>query len=276
MQYSEKLAPVPRRAVVSLCHMGHADVWKLTSNLLPEFLDANDYYVYVPEDEINEFKKITNSKINIVPETVLGKEYYGLLRDRVEFSNNSKRFTWYLQQFYKIEALVKAEANQLVIWDSDCVPLKRIHTFNDEQVPIYLEASKEHHATYFESISKLLHLEKYVTFSFITPAFPIPKIWVSQFIKELEEIHSRPWHEAIIENSDFSVQSGFSEFETLGTWCSNRYPNSWVSYPASWERYGQSRFGYAKDFNLDSVLDLGAQFDLDVISFENWDISAIS
>jgi hypothetical protein len=256
--------------------LGHADVWKLTSNLLPEFLDSDDYIVFVPESEVNAFKKITNLKVQVVSETIFGNDYYEQLRERIQLSGNSKRFTWYLQQFNKINALIATDSDELVIWDSDCVPVRKISLFNSDGLPMYMNASVEHHLPYFESISKLLGMEKNSDFSFIVPGFPLRKIWVSQFINELEEIHGLPWYQAIIESVDFGALSGFSEFETLGTWCSNRYPNSLVSYPASWERYGQSRFGYAKDLNVNDAIDLGAQFDLDVISFENWDISAIS
>jgi hypothetical protein len=76
----------------------------------------------------------------------------------------------------------------------------------------------------------------------------------------------------LIACTDFDLPSGFSEFETLGTWVSNSYPDQWTTAPIAWERLGQSRFGYAKDFEVEELLNIGTAENLDVVSFENWDV----
>ena len=258
-------------SVITICSLSHADVWRLTSNLLPKFVEADNYYVYVPESELYEFSKITNPQIQILSQDLLGKDYFAALKNKVDTIGNQKRFGWYLQQFYKIEALITANSSHLVIWDADCVPVKKINLFESTGTPIYMLASKENHHVYFETIRKLLDLEKVQQFSFVIPGFPILKSWISQFIEDLESKHKIPWYESIIDNTPLSEASGFSETETLGTWIANSYPASWSTIPGNWERHGQRRFGYARDFDLNAVVKLGKRHNLDIISFENWD-----
>lgn len=257
--------------VVTICSLRHADVWKLTSRLLPQFLEANKYYVYVPHSEVTEFKKITNSKIQVMSQDILGKDYFQALSDKVSFCKNEKRFGWYLQQFFKIEALVNLDHTHLVIWDADCVPLTKMNMFDNSGNPNYMLASQEYHKTYFDTIFKLLKISKLQSFSFVIPGFPILKTWVSEFIEEIELRNKSTWHQSIIDCTPFSEASGFSETETLGTWISNRHPESWLTFPLTWERFGQKRFGYARDFDEKSIVRLGKRHHLDIITFENWD-----
>ena len=229
--------------VVTICSLKHADVWKLTSRLLPQFLEADNFYVYVPQSEVSEFRKITNSKIQVLSQDLLGKDYYQSLSDKVSFCENAKRFGWYLQQFYKIEALVNLDHTHLVIWDADCVPLTQMDLFDKSGNPIYMLASQEYHKTYFETIFKLLKISKLQSFSFVIPGFPILKTWVSEFIEDIELGNKSAWHQSIIDCTPFGEASGFSETETLGTWIANRHPDSWGTFPLTWERFGQKRFG---------------------------------
>ena len=261
--------------VVTICSLDHADVWKLTSNLLPKLVEADNYYVYVPESEITEFAQITNSKIQILSQELLGENYFHSLQARVAFFDNQKRFGWYLQQFFKIEALLNSDDTHLIIWDADCVPVKKMNLFDSSGKPIYMIASHENHPVYFETIKKLLNIFRIQQFSFVIPGFPILKSWVSEFIQEIEDFHKQSWHQSIISCTPLGEASGFSETETLGTWVANRYPMAWTTFSLNWERHGQKRFGYARDFNENSVVGLGMRHNLDIISFENWDSRSI-
>jgi hypothetical protein len=43
----------------------------------------------------------------------------------------------------------------------------------------------------------------------------------------------------------------------------------------AWERLGQSRFGYARRFNAERMIEIGRENGLGIISFENWDLRGI-
>jgi len=261
--------------VISLCTLDHADVWKLTSKLLPRFLEADRFIVYVPDNQVSEFRTITDNRIEVLSEKLLGEQYAENLEQQICLTGNSKRYQWYLQQFYKIEAILKADSQSVVIWDADCVPVQHLKLFGDNGDPIYMQASQEFNYVYFETIEKMLDIQRVQDFSFIIPGFPISKEWVTDFAQYFRDKHGINWYDSIIENTPFERMSGFSEFETLGTWIANKYPNSWSKVDVRWERLGQSRFGYARKFNEKTIIEIGERNGLQVISFENWDYRGI-
>jgi hypothetical protein len=262
-----------RVRVITICSLKHSEVWKLTSELLPKFLIADKFVVYVPNNEIEEFKLITNGKIEILSQDTLGQEYFTKLREAVSIAGNQARFGWYLQQFYKIEALLRSAEELVVIWDADCVPVKPIPLFAENNTPIYMRAADEINGPYFETIERLLGLSRIQDLSFVIPGFPILKPWVIEMIEHIEATNpGLKWFDALIKYSALNLPSGFSETETLGTWVANKYPNEWSTIPGSWERHGQRRFGYARDLNTERLTHIGLKKNLDIISFENWDL----
>ena len=261
--------------VVSMCSLGHKDVWRLTSDLLPRFIQADEYIVYVPQNEIEFFREVSNSLITVKSQESLDIGFGDLLLKEIEKTSNEGRFGWYLQQLYKIEALIESPSSATIIWDSDCVPTKSVQLFNKEFQPIYMKAAERHQA-YFEMIDRFLGLPNVQNQSFVVPGFPMLNSWVKEFVEYVENRHpGKAWFEALIHDTDLSLKSGFSETETLGTWVANSYPQKWHSIDLKWERYGQSRFNYARNLSLENVIELGRSHDLDIISFENWDSRGI-
>jgi hypothetical protein len=259
--------------VITMCSLEHSQVWKLTSALLPENIIADEYLVYVPDDEISMFKEFTNPKISVRSQSELGTLYFDHLREKLVQSGNEIRFGWYLQQFYKIEALLASTADRLVIWDADCVPVRPIQTFDSSGCPIYMFGAFEYNESYFEAIERLTGLSRVQEFSFVIPGFPILKQWIDEFEKYISlRNNEKPWYDAVIETTDFALKSGFSETETLGTFVANLHPQEWSTFEGSWERRGQKRFGYAQKFTPALVVKIATESNLDIISFENWDV----
>jgi hypothetical protein len=261
--------------VISICSRKHENVWKLTSALLPEHVKAGRYSVYVPKDELIFFHSITPPAIEILPQEGLGEEFSDRLFEAITEKENVSRYGWYLQQFYKIQALIESQSKYVAIWDADCVPTRDVSLMDSVGNPIYMNASKEFHAPYFENIQRLLGMNRIQNQTFVIPGFPMKKEWVDEFISFVEVKFNAPWHKAIIECTDLSLPSGFSETETLGTWVVNKYPNQWSSNEGTWERYGQSRFGYAKKFTPEKIEKIGVRSKIDIITFENWDVRGI-
>jgi len=260
--------------VISICNSSHADVWKLTSNLLPKFVRADAYFVYVPEAEIFFFERITDPKIVIKSQESLGEMYRDSLYQKLKEAGNNERFGWYLQQFYKLEIVFQEDSgfDVTVIWDSDCVPTRNIPVLDQSNKLIFMSAAREVHEEYFMLINRLLNYNKLVDFSFVIPGFPIMREMGIALRKELEfKMHPNKWFEALLENIHFGERSGLSETEILGTWIVHEYPNSWKSVEGRWERRGQKRFGYARKLHPKKIERLGLKHDLDIISFENWD-----
>lgn len=261
----------PETHVVSMCHVDHKDVWKLTSRLLPLFVPADLYTVYVPQDQLALFKQITGPEIKVLSEADLHAEFAGALRELLVEAGNESRYGWYLQQLCKFEALRQSNAPRRIIWDADCVPTRPIQLFYPDGRPNFMRA-EEFHGDYFELVEKWLGLSRVQSQSFITPGFPILGDWVDEFFRFVKRKHQgQSWHDSLFSNINFSLGAGFSEFETLGTWVANFYPNQYRTSRYEWERYGQSRFGLAAAFTPEDVQKIGLLHDLDIVSFENWD-----
>lgn len=261
--------------VVSICHQSHKDVWKLTSELLPRFVKADEYFVYVPQKEMDDFRKVSSPLITVRSQESLDVGFGNLLLEKVKENFNEARFGWYLQQLYKIEALIESPTSATIIWDADGVPTRSIEMFNQKNEPLYMRATENHRA-YFEMIERFLGLPIVQNQSFIVPGFPMLRAWINEFVEFIESRHAgKTWFEAIIQDTDLRLQGGFSEFETLGTWVANSYPQKWHPIDLNWERYGQSRFDYARNLSPVSLVELGSKHNLDLISFENWDLRGI-
>lgn len=257
--------------VISICSLNHASVWSLTSELLPKYVKADAYVVYVPGSEIAEFKSFTNSKVEIRSQESLGAHFYGKLFSACQRAGNEARFGWYYQQLLKLEALSSSETPWTIIWDADCVPVRDIQLFGDDGKVAYMMAT-EYHAEYFRVIERILGLSRIQNHSFVIPGFPMRKDWMARLVSDIEMANgNQHWTEALIAEIDFSQPSGFSETETLGTWVANHVTDSMVWIDMNWERLGTSRFGKPAKFSPRDLENIGRRHSLDIVSFENWD-----
>lgn len=271
-----KDANSPSSRVITICSLKHSDVWKLTSRLLLENLVATEYFLYVPESEIGDFAEITPSEFTLVAQETLGVDYREKLHLAISDAGNSSRYGWYLQQFFKIEALLKCDRELGIIWDADCVPLQPIPILNKQNKIVYMDISNEFNPPYFEAIHRLLGMERIQKQCFVIPAFPFWSKWSQEFVDAFaKKSPGLTWWEAIILKTDLSLTSGFSETETLGTWVANAHPDSWVSEAGLWERRGQRRFGYARSFSVEKLKRKTRRTGLQIVSFENWDTRGI-
>lgn len=272
MSTSSQKSIAPSSRVITICSLKHADVWKLTSRFLLENLPANEYFLYVPESEIEEFAEITPKEFTLIAQETLGVQYREKLRLAVSGAGNLSRYGWYLQQFYKIEALLQCDRDLGIIWDADCVPLQPIPILNSENKIVYMDISNEFNPPYFEAIKRLLGLQRIQKQCFVIPAFPFWSKWSQGFVDAFaKNSPGLTWWEAIISKTDLSLASGFSETETLGTWVANVHQDSWVSETGLWERRGQRRFGYARNFSVEKLKRKTKRTGLQIVSFENWD-----
>ena len=242
---------------------------------MPKMLKAEKYIVYVPENEVSHFLQVTPSNIEVKSQNQLGAKYRDKLQQQILKAGNENRYGWYLQQFYKIEAIQLAETNCVTIWDADCVPVSKIEIINSSNQVVYINSSREFHQPYFENIKRLLGLERIQNICFVIPSFPMKNKWIREFIQFTEAKHDMPWYEAIMHSTDFSLASGFSETETLGTWIANTYEGEWTSRTGTWERFGQSRFGYAKNIKPNELIEIGKINNLEIVTFENWDLRGL-
>ena len=256
-------------------------VWKYASRSLMRFFPEASISVIVPDRDIRLFRRATPAGIEVYGESGYVGKFEKYLREK-SGAVNPARTGWYRQQLIKLEALARFRSGkeQLVIWDADAVPLRHIHFFGEEGDPRYLRSVRPtfdnrgnsyglFHPPYAASTKTLLGLETVVSHSWITQAFPIRGDWVSAFIDRVERIHGCAWWDAIIRSIDFRENSGFSEYEALGTFVSNEYPQRIQYSSMDWELDGWALFGSPRR----ATSRLGrksAPTALGLVGFEKW------
>lgn len=169
---------------------------------IQEDLTRNKKIKFISEDSL-----IPNVTINTLNDYFLHRE------------QDTNRAGWYYQQFLKMQMSSILESSYYLIWDADTIPLQRIDFFDNDSALI--QTSSEYHKPYFETLSRLLKLEKALQESFITEHMMVMTSVMNNLIQEIQSINpSKPWPLIVLDNIDNQnlSKSGFSEYETYGTY----------------------------------------------------------
>ena len=142
------------------------------------------------------------------------------------------RTGWYFQQFLKLGFALSEYAKEYYLtWDADTIPLRHIDMFDAEGKP-YFAMKTEYHKPYFDTMKRLLGINKIVPFSFIAEHMMFKVSLVKELISIIDntQIEDSTWFEKVINATDFEAakcSEMFSEFETYGTYCMNCYPDAY-------------------------------------------------
>lgn len=248
------------RAIRSLIKLSEANkIFVITSNKNKNFLQKNfpreKLLIILNEDEI-----VPNMKLVDVASTLQ------------EYGGKAERAGWYYQQFLKMNiSRHPLISKYYLIWDSDTVLLKKINFFNKSN-QIILNTSKEFHIPYFQTIRNFGLLKKN-NFSFISEHMLINSKIMNNLISLIEKTNSKnlSWIKTLISliNKDSLNGSGFSEFETYGTYLSKYHPDSFVTNKLKSCRHTYSLFGKHNRLNTFLTLRFYGYY---WASFENWDL----
>lgn len=180
-----------------------------------------------------------------------------------------KRTGWYLQQFIKMQYAFLCEEEYYLIWDSDTVPLHVVNML-DQGVPIF-HMKEEYNQPYFETLKRLLGDDILLASkSYISEHMLINCKIMRELIGKIEENHKvvgNVWYEKIIYSIDRKdiKYSGFSEFETYGTYVMAYHPELYRCKEWKSERSGYLYFEIEK-LDDDDIFWMGKQYD--AVSFE--------
>ena len=186
-----------------------------------------------------------------------------------------KRTGWYFQQYLKMNYATICEDEYYLLWDADTIPLKKIKFFDSNKMLFNLK--EERHQPYFSVLNKLFDnkLNFYCNNdgknSFITEGMIIKKSIMIEIINTIgnSNVAGKKWFEKIINSIDADdlSKSGFSEFETYGSYLNTYYSNLMKIRMLNTCRNGMSIFG--PDVSDERL----SKLPFDTISFENWDKS---
>ena len=254
--------------VICVCSRKDAPTWQKAAPYIVRNIKARHYKLLVPDPELESFRAISPDAFEVIAES----RYVGHLGEKIAArlpAANAGRKGWYLQQFIKMAAASAAGDDDIIlIWDADTVPLKPL-SFVDERGRIIYYQGTEHHAPYFELIKRLIGLEKAADFSFIAQCFPVKVRWLRELFAELEQKAGTRWEDAIIAGIDFSQASGFSEYETMGTFIAFHHRAEITFSPNRWWRFGNRLVGDIELLTERKARALARKFDF--ISFEQWE-----
>lgn len=202
----------------------------------------------------------------------LNKEYVGALL--VARGANPQRSGWYFQQFLKLcYALSPAVNNYYLVWDADTIPLRPLEFFSETGKVIF-ETSKEYNADYFFTMKKIIGKGKTYAYSFISEHMMMERATVRELLTSIcfpnptsaQEVVQR----VIAAVSDEALSSsGFSEFETYGTFAVSKYQDRYEIRSLRSLRHGTMLFG--RQPTLENLFALSRRYWW--ASFEAWPIS---
>ena len=134
---------------------------------------------------------------------------------------------WYFQQLLKFAfSQTKYASDYYLTWDADTLPLNKLSFFKDGK-PLFTKKI-EFHEPYFNTLSRLLSIERQVDFSFIAENMIFKSSVVKEMLADIEKstVSGNFWFEKIINACDFNDERGnlFSEFETYGNYCIKYHP----------------------------------------------------
>jgi FkbM family methyltransferase len=254
--------------LISVCHPKHIKVWEIASRNIVKFINADNYIVVVPGNSIDVFTLHTHPRFSIISENNLLDKFD---LDKLLLNINQNRISWYKQQFIKLELLYRLKTHEkAILWDADTIPLKPLRFFTDNGSPIFY-SSYEFHYPYFKAIENLLGMKKIISKSFISQCFPVTQEIMNDFFNYVESYNSKSWYEAIIDCIEKKEDSGFSEFETIGTFITHNCTDQLNWNYSLWSRFG---FDEIKKVEIDFV-NIENNFNLlqkyDYMSFEKWE-----
>jgi len=194
-------------------------------------LSPNNIIIISPNDTNN--LQITCDTCNIIhineDEVFPGMTLAIIKNIMCEISGSNKRAGWYFQQFLKMSYALMCHDNYYLIWDADTLPLNHISFINNSDKLLFTMKT-EYHKPYFDTINNLFGYHKAINKSFIAEHMIIDKNIMRELINDIEKntkLIGKSFYEKIMRAIDMDeIQgSGFSEFETYGTYVLNNYRN---------------------------------------------------
>ena len=260
---------VPQR-LIAVCSGADFEVWKAAYSQIKRCVRPEQVWVIVPDEAVKLFEEISHSDDLVVPESSLASQFLEPLEARLNSVGKINRLGWYLQQFLKLAALRESShLERILLWDADTVPVRRLRFFTKTGSLVFYPSRGEYHLPYFRAIDSLLGLDRLVGFSFVSQCFPITGSAVSQFWERIESRSEGSFWETLLAGVQWEEDSGFSEYEALGTFLTHVIPESIKQSTKFWRRNGWHYFHSPQDTMGGLSRILGFWYP-SYVSFEKW------
>ena len=206
---------------------------KKTIKYIKKNLTANHIYIITHTDMLDIMPSSIRNDLQciIVDENaIIDSISYNKIKNLlIKYLYKDQRVGWYLQQFIKMGFAQSKYCNTdyYLSWDADTLPVKPIEFFSNDDHP-YFDMKSEHHQPYFDTIEKLFKISNTNSKSYIAEHMMFNRKIMNQLINEIENnefLLGDNWAEKILSSGNPNDQFVFSEFETYGNYCYNKYPD---------------------------------------------------
>lgn len=163
------------------------------------------------------------------------------------------------------------QSTHYLIWDADTIPLRNIQFLNKNKSLI--QTSSEYHRPYFDVIKSLLNLDKLIPKSFITEHMMVSKAIMKELIGTIQNTNQKQhWVFnilSLIDKTNLS-QSGFSEYETYGTYALSNYSFAIQIRDENLRSFRSGTRVYTPNPSFKN-LEILKKLNYDYVTFEVWD-----
>ena len=159
-----------------------------------------------------------------------------------------------------------------LLWDSDTIPIKPIKMF-EKRNPIF-DMQNDYYLPYFITLERIIPGLKFSRFSYISEHMLIKTEYMRNLLDKIENNTFLPgkmfWEKILMSIDKEEIpKSGFSEFETYGTYVDNQFPK--IYKHRMWHsRRDMTRFCDHIDNLNDNDLRWLSK-DYSALTFEKWD-----
>ena len=243
------------------CRAADLRIAQLTVEYLRRFLPVESIHLFTARSHLKRFRRALGSEVNLIDEdTALPDMTFQKLRG-LSLPGFPGAAGWYFQQLLKFSFCHRGvPGDYYLIWDADTIPLRPLEFF-DRQGRMIFTTADENHSPYFDTYRNLLGEEPHREFSFIAQHMIVEKKILREILNRIETRLPGPesWAWKIMRNLVGDGTNLFSEYETLGHYVKNHYPDRAVYRRMAWLRDGSLRVG-----GMPSVTDLdrlGREYD---------------
>lgn len=133
---------------------------------------------------------------------------------------------WLFQQFLKLSCDEICESEHVLVIDTDTLIVRpQVYVYNGYTI---FNCSDEYHIPYRTVYNKLIGEEAKGPFSFVSHTTLFEKSKLKHFKNHIENLHQRPWFQAILDFIDQNECSAFAENESYPQFVVSHYPNSFI------------------------------------------------
>lgn len=229
-----------RLRVIIAARAADLPVLRLAYDGLRRYIRFAGLNVITSERNFERFTRVLGDDVQLVNEDGVIPDMTLQQLRRLKLPGFPQGAGWYFQQFLKLSfAFQDPFEDYYLIWDADTVPLRSLQFFDDLGRMCFTIASEEH-SPYLANYRNLLGEEPRREFSFISQHMIVQKSVAREMLKQIETNFSgtESWAWKIMHNLKGTSTNLFSEYEMLGHFVKNHYPDRAVYRELRWSREG--------------------------------------